>query len=131
MDYKGSRRKFLKTSVAAGTVCQALAAPGTSTEPNIYSRLGLRPVINGVGVVTHLGGSIMDPEVLQAMEEASHHFIDLVELQRKVGTRLAELLGVPAAMVTGGAASAITFAAAACLARGDKEKLQRLPDTSG
>jgi L-seryl-tRNA(Ser) seleniumtransferase len=34
-------------------------------------------------------------------------------------------------MVTGGAASAITFAAAACLAQGDKEKLRRLPDTSG
>ena len=73
----------------------------------------------------------MDPEVLQAMDEASRHFIDLIELQQKVGARLAELLGVPAAMVTGGAASAITFAAAACLAQGDKEKLRRLPDTSG
>jgi len=73
----------------------------------------------------------MDPEVLQAMDEASRHFIDLTELQRKVGARLAELLGVPAAMVTGGAASAITLAAAASLAQGDKEKLRRLPDTSG
>ena len=101
----------------AGTAYHALAAPGTSAETNIYTRLGLRPVINGVGVVTHLGGSIMDAEVLQAMDEASRHFIDLIELQRKVGARLAELLSVPAAMVTGGAASAITFAAAACLTR--------------
>src|SRR6478752_3124770 len=131
MHDKGSRRKFLKTSAVAATACQALAAPGTSPKTNIYSRLGLRPVINGVGVVTHLGGSIMDPEVLQGMDEASRHFIDLIELQQKVGARLAELLGVPAAMVTGGAASAITFAAAACLAQGDKEKLRRLPDSSG
>ena len=131
MHDKGSRRKFLKASAVAATACHALAAPGTSAKTNIYSRLGLRPVINGVGVVTHLGGSIMDPEVLQAMDEASRHFIDLIELQQKVGARLAELLGVPAAMVTGGAASAITFAAAACLAQGDKEKLRRLPDTSG
>jgi L-seryl-tRNA(Ser) seleniumtransferase len=125
MHDKGSRRTFLKTSAVAGTACHALAAPGTSAESNIYSRLGLRPVINGVGVVTHLGGSIMDPEVLQAMDEASRHFIDLIELQRKAGARLAELLGVPAAMVTGGAASAITFATAACVAQGDKEKLRR------
>src|ERR1044071_9435968 len=110
MHKQGSRRNFLKTSAVAGTACHAFARPGTSAETNIYSRLGLRPVINGVGVVTHLGGSIMDPEVLQAMDEASRHFVDLVELQRKVGARLAELLGVPAAMVTGGAASAITFA---------------------
>lgn len=131
MRNQGSRRKFLKTSAVAGAACPALAAPAPSAETNIYSRLGLRPVINGVGVVTHLGGSIMDHEVLQAMDEASRHFIDLSELQRKVGARLAELLGVPAAMVTGGAASAITFAAAACVAQGDKEKLRRLPDTSG
>src|SRR2546422_7146634 len=114
MHNKGSRRKFLKTSAVAGTACRVLAAPGAET--NIYSQLGIRPVINGVGVVTHLGGSIMAPEVLRAMDEASRHFIHLAELQTKVGARIAELLGVPAAMVTGGAASAITFGTAACVA---------------
>jgi len=130
MRNNGSRRKFLKTSAVAGTAGVALA-PAASAETNVYSRLGLRPLINGVGVVTHLGGSIMDPEVLKAMDEASRYFIDLNDLQRKVGVRLAELLGVPAVMVTGGAASAITFGAAACVAQGDKEKLRRLPDTTG
>src|SRR5687767_11960240 len=130
MPKKGSRRRFLKTSALAASASGAFVAPGTSAQTSIYSRLGLRPVINGVGVVTHLGGSIMDPEVLHAMDEASRHFIDLNELQRKVGARLAELLSVPAVMVTGGAASAITFGAAACVAQGDKEKLRRLPDTS-
>ena len=36
----------------------------------MYARLGIRPVINGVGVVTHLGGSLIHPEVSRAMEEA-------------------------------------------------------------
>ncbi|HUQ92525.1 MAG TPA: aminotransferase class V-fold PLP-dependent enzyme, partial [Bryobacteraceae bacterium] len=96
----------------------------------IYGRLGIRPVINGVGVVTHLGGSLMPPEVLDAMDQAAKHFVPLTELQKKVGARLAELLGAPAAMVTCGCASAITLGTAACVAMGDPEKLRRLPDTA-
>jgi L-seryl-tRNA(Ser) seleniumtransferase len=73
----------------------------------------------------------MPPEVVQAIEEASHHFVPLVELQNKVGARIAALLGVPAAMVTCGCASAITMGTVACVASGDPEKLRRLPDTTG
>src|SRR5687767_1419758 len=131
MKNKASRRRFLKSSAVVGATSSAFAAPGPSSKANIYSQLGLRPVINGVGVVTHLGGSIMAPEVIRAMDEASRHFINLSELQAKVGARIAELLGVPAAMVTGGAASAITLGTAACVTLGDKEKLRRLPDTTG
>ena len=97
----------------------------------IYDRLGVRPVINGMGVVTVLGGSIMPPEVVRAMDEASRSFVQLPDLQRKAGARIAELLRVPAAMITGGAASSITVATGACIARGEPEKLGRLPDTSG
>ena len=46
------------------------------------------------------GGSIMPPEVTQAMEEAAQYFVPLLELQRQAGARIAELVGVPAAMVT-------------------------------
>ena len=79
-------------------------------------------MINGVGTVTVLGGSIMPPEVVEAMVEASKHFIQLPELQKKVGERIAELLKVPAAMVSCGAASAITVATAACVAGGDPDQ---------
>ena len=99
---------------------------------SIYTdKLGMQPVINGVGTVTVLGGSIMPPEVVEAMVEASKHFIQLPALQKKVGERIAELLKVPAAMVSCGAASAITVATAACVAGGDRTKVGRLPDTSG
>ncbi len=122
-----TRRTFLQSSAAAPfAVTQAPAA----TRAGIYDRLGVRPVINGMGVVTVLGGSIMPPEVVSAMEEASRNFVQLPDLQRKVGARLAELLNVPGAMVTGGAASSITVATAACIARGEPDKLRRLPDTS-
>ena len=121
-----TRRTFLKSTAAAPLAAKAPAARNN----DVYERLGVRPIINGMGVVTVLGGSIMPPEVLRAMESASRNFVQLPELQRKVGTRIAELLKVPAAMVTGGAASSITVATAACVTRGQQEKLRRLPDTS-
>src|SRR5712692_1183204 len=134
MSHHSTRRKFLQTTAAATALG---AAPGRSAVPasvmdgGIYTRLGVRPVINGIGTVTVLGGSIMPPEVVRAMEEASKHFVSLPDLQKKVGAKIAELVGVPAAMVTAGAASAITVGTAACVAGGDPQKLRRLPDTSG
>jgi uncharacterized pyridoxal phosphate-dependent enzyme len=87
-------------------------------------------VINGMGTVTVLGGSLMPPEVVRAMAEASRHFVHLPDLQLKAGARIAELLGVPAAMVTSGAASAITVATAAAMTRGDAKRIAQLPDAT-
>jgi len=130
---KTSRRRLLQT--AALTPAVAAAAPAaklTATSPSSnYASLGIKPVINGVGVVTTLGGSIMPPEVITAMEEAGRFFIPLPELQKKVGARLAELLQAPAAMVTCGAASAISVGTAACLSQGDPAKLRQLPGRDG
>jgi L-seryl-tRNA(Ser) seleniumtransferase len=97
----------------------------------LYASLGVKPVINGVGVVTVLGGSIMPPEVIRAMEEASRYFIPLPDLEKRVGARIAELLQAPAAMVTCGAASAIAVGTAACLSQGDPAKLRQLPNREG
>lgn len=128
-----TRRRLLQT--AALSPAAAFAATSTtvtaSSASTLYASLGVKPVINGVGVVTVLGGSIMPPEVLRAMEEASRFFIPLPELEKKVGARLAELLQAPAAMVTCGAASAISVGTAACLSQGDPAKLQRLPNREG
>ena len=85
----------------------------------------------GSGTYTLIGGSIMPPEVVRAMAEASRHFVSIAELQAAVGARIAGLLGVPAAMVTAGAASAITVGTAACMTLGDPSALGRLPETTG
>jgi D-glucosaminate-6-phosphate ammonia-lyase len=98
---------------------------------SVYARLGVRPVINGMGTYTLLGGSIMPSEVVEAMAEAARHFVTMTELQQKAGASIAGLLGVPAAMVTAGTASAITVATAACITRGDDGALHRLPETGG
>src|SRR5271157_2577761 len=108
-----------------------LSPGGKTVSESVYARLDVRPVINGMGTYTLLGGSIMPPEVVAAMAEAARHFVTMTELRQKAGARLAGLLGVPAAMVTAGAASAITVATAACITRGDDEALQHLPETGG
>jgi len=95
---------------------------------SLYHRLGIRPVINGMGTYTALGGSLMPREVLDAMAEAACCFVPIAELQEKVGARIAELLGVPSAMVTAGAASAITVGTAACIARGCGGVLAQFPE---
>jgi uncharacterized pyridoxal phosphate-dependent enzyme len=68
---------------------------------------------------------------MRAMDEASRHFVYLPDLQQKAGARIAEVVGVPAAMITAGAASAITVATAATMTRGDAKAIAQLPDTTG
>ena len=109
----------------------AVAEPGDSAGSNIYERLGVRTHINAKGTYTYLTGSLLPPEVAQAMEEAAEHYVVLEELQRAVGERIARLLGVDAACVTSGAAGAMTLGVAACVAGSDPEKIKRLPDTTG
>jgi len=130
---KPSRRRLLQASALAPAA--AAAAPAviqTASSPSaLYASLGIKPVINGVGVVTVLGGSLMPPEVVQAMQDAGRYFIPLPELEKKVGARIAELLQAPAAMVTCGAASAISVGTAACLSEGNAAKLRQLPGREG
>jgi D-glucosaminate-6-phosphate ammonia-lyase len=98
---------------------------------HIYEQLGVRRVINAYEHLTRLGGSIMDPEVLAAMTEASQWYIDLDQLQERVGQRIAARIGVEAAYVTGGAAAGLLISAAACIAGTDPARITRLPDTRG
>src|SRR5215470_1492458 len=48
---------------------------------DIYARLGVKRRINAAGTLTRLGGSLMAPEVLEAMREASQASVDISELQ--------------------------------------------------
>lgn len=82
-----------------------------------YDSLGIRPLINANATLTKLGGSLMPPEVLRAMNEAANCFVDLPLLQRKVGERIAELTRNEAAYVTSGAAAGVMLAATACVLR--------------
>lgn len=97
----------------------------------IYDELGVRPLINASATLTRLGGSIMPREVVEAMVEASQHFVPLDELQRRVGERLAAMTQNEAAYVSSGAAAGIVLATAACIAGTDPKAITQLPDLTG
>jgi L-seryl-tRNA(Ser) seleniumtransferase len=129
-----SRRGLLKAGAGlalGGVLGEAAPAAGADERPSVYQALGLRHVINATGTVTNLGGSVMPPEVVAAWVDASRHFVNLLELQDRVGERIAQRIGVEAAMVTTGAAGALLLATAAVVTRGDAAAIRRLPDTAG
>src|SRR6476661_5219327 len=95
-----SRRSFIKlaaatpllTQIAARNLyAQAASAIGKDPRQNVYTRLGVRTVINCRGTWTYLSGSLEFPEVREAQVEAAQHFVNMLELQRAVGKRLSEL----------------------------------------
>jgi D-glucosaminate-6-phosphate ammonia-lyase len=97
----------------------------------IFDHLGVPPVINASGIYTDLGGSRLSPSIWAAMAEANDSFIDMVELLNRTGETIAGMLGVEAARITPGASAAIALGIGACLTRDDREKMERLPETSG
>jgi L-seryl-tRNA(Ser) seleniumtransferase len=98
---------------------------------DIYERLGVTKRVNGAGLLTRLGGSLMAPEVLDAMREAAGSFVDMAELQTRASAIIATHTGAEAGIVTTGAAAAMTLATAACLTRLEVARMERLPDTDG
>src|SRR6266513_521555 len=98
---------------------------------NPYLMLGVRPFINCCSVRTMQGGSLMLPQVREAMAEASRHFFNLDELMEAAGQRLAELTGAEWGIVTCGSAAAVALGTAACVAGNDPVKMLRLPFTDG
>src|SRR5437773_6762942 len=125
-----SRRAVLKTAgfAAAGLNAKpaAGAAPARAAGPDVYTRIGVQPFINCTATYTINGGSATLPQVIEAIEQASHYHVNLNELMEKAGDRLAELLQVEWGMVTAGAAASLTHATAGVLAGCDPEKMQRL-----
>ena len=99
--------------------------------PNIYDQIGIRPIINASGPTTRLSGGIMDPEVADAMREASQYCVDIAELQARASGIIAEITGAEAGYVTSGAAAGRLLGTAACVAGPDPGKMNRLPDTAG
>jgi uncharacterized pyridoxal phosphate-dependent enzyme len=134
-NFLASRRTFVRT-VAAAPMLASLAvkdliADVRGPKAKIYQRIGVRPLINARGTWTYLSGSLELPEVRQAKQEAAMYFVDMFELQRGVGKRLAELSGAESGIVTSGAAGAMAAATAACIAGSDPKNIWQLPDTTG
>jgi len=135
-----NRRSFMKYLAASPLLAQiaaqdlyakSAAAIGLPTQENVYTKLGIKTVINCRGTWTYLSGSLQFPEVRAAQTEASHYFVNMVELQKAAGRKLAELTGAESGMITSGAAGSMAASAAACMAGTDPAKIWQLPDTTG
>ncbi len=98
---------------------------------NVYERRGVRRIVSAAGPKTRLSGSIMPPQVVEAMAEASRSLVDMEYLQAKASDAIAKYTGAEAGLVTTGAAAGLTLATASCVTGLDIVKMERLPDTSG
>jgi L-seryl-tRNA(Ser) seleniumtransferase len=153
-----SRRSFLSTfSIAVGGLWSArnaqaagLLTGGPYTAPpgggasaissglgstgDIYAELGVVPVINGAGTYTVLGGSLMYPEVIEAMRLGNEKFVQINDLEVAAGKKMAELCKMPegyTGLVTGGAAAALLVGYAAILTGDNPQYIQQIPDLTG
>ena len=132
------RQMFLAGAIAGGagllsprSARAVTSLPVRGNGPDIYSLFGVKPFINCTSTYTINGGSAMLPEVIEAMNNAAFYPVNFDELMEGAGKRIAELLQVESAMVSSGAAGSMTCATLACVAGGDPEKMQQLPDTTG
>jgi seryl-tRNA(Sec) selenium transferase len=143
-----SRREVLKQSgmlsaLGAATAVSPLAAgaaalaepqakhtlparEGTDSE-NLFTRIGVRPIINGRGTFTIISGSRSLPQVKQAMYEASFYFVHLDEMMNGIGAQLGKLTGAEWGITTTGCEAAICLATIACIAGTNIEQCQALP----
>src|SRR6266436_1316256 len=97
----------------------------------IYESLGVRRIINAQGRYTILGGSLLSQDVINAMAEAARSYIDIYELQRQVGRRLAEATRNEAAYVCNGATAGLFLTTLACMTGTDSQAIARLPSLVG
>ena len=133
-----NRRKFLgrtrQTLMAGGLVAYGVSSgralaktPPAENGEDYYSKLGVIPFINAGGTFTTYSASLMPAEVNAAMTRAAHHYVNIEELHRAAGEYLARQLHCEGALVTAGAASAITLGTAACITHGNDQAILNLP----
>src|SRR5579862_6930581 len=120
-----SRRRFFRWASSLAAIvggaplvssAKTLSSPMDSPDgEDYYAKLGVPTIINAAGTYTTLTAACMPPEVLAAVQKSALHPVRLHELQRKAGEYIAQRLKCEGAVVTSGAAGAISLATAACL----------------
>ena len=138
MDSVGTRRRFLgwanwilAAGGAGGRTLRAADARQLTGGEDYYDKLGVAKIINAAGTYTALTASTMPPPVVAAIARASKHPVRLQELQKAAGEYLARQLRCEAALVTAGAASALTLGTAACMTVANKIAIHNIPTELG
>src|SRR5947209_13080466 len=105
---RATRRRFLTWGLATSAL-PAADLPRVAEGEDYYDKLGVTKIINAAGTYTALTASTMPPSVQAAVARAAKHPVRLAELQKAAGEYIARLLHCEAALVTAGAASALTL----------------------
>ena len=98
---------------------------------NFFKELGLRTFINAAGTYTSMTGSLMPKEVIEAIGYSADEYVNLDDLQDKVGERIAELLECEYATVSSGCFGAMSIGIAGVITGKDPKKVKQLPNTNG
>jgi len=128
-DFFGWSRGLLAAAGLASQTASLKAAPAPSVEEgeDYYDKLGVTKIINAAGTYTMFTASIMPPSVQAAVARAAKNPVRLRELQTKAGEYLAKRLRCEGALVTAGAASALTLGTAACMTVANKSAIHDMP----
>ena len=100
---------------------------------DIYAELGVTPLINIVGTVTVIGGSVMRPEVMELIRQGNQHFCIIDELEVAAGKWIAKLCKAPegyTGLVTGGCAAALVVGYSGMMTEDWEARLKMIPDMS-
>ena len=136
----GTRRKALKSLISIPFIGGVLSSNELLSYQNgnlvklnrdYFKELGIRTFINAAGTYTSMTGSLMPKEVIDAINYGSLEYVNLDELQDKVGERIAELLECEYATVSSGCFGAMSIAMAGVMSGKNPKKIKQLPDTTG
>ncbi|MEC7173463.1 MAG: aminotransferase class V-fold PLP-dependent enzyme [Bacteroidota bacterium] len=137
-----NRRKVLQSLAALPFAGSLFGANSLSAQTNsaavvsglrrdFFKELGLRTFINAAGTYTSMTGSLMPKEVIEAISYGANEYVNLDDLQDKVGERIAELLECEYATVSSGCFGAMSIGMAGILTGKDPKKVKQLPNTEG
>ena len=129
-DFFGWSRGLLGAAGLASQTVSLKAAPTPASVEegeDYYDKLGVTKIINAAGTYTMFTASIMPPPVQAAVARAAKYPVRLKDLQLKAGEYLAKRLRCEGAVVTAGAASALTLGTAACITVTNKSASHDIP----
>src|ERR1043166_4625521 len=130
-----TRREFLQQAAALGVSGGMAPNVADSFEPSeavdYYEKLGVAKIINAAGPYTVFTASIMPPEVQAAVAFAANHPVRLRDLQTAAGEYVARRVQCQAALISAGAASALTLGTAACMTVGNTQAAKDVPARIG
>jgi len=121
----------LASGLLMGTPIETLNGAPLPAGRDLFKELGLRTFINAAGNYTSMTASLMNDEVMQAIQSSSKEFVMLEDVQDTVGQKIADLCRAEAAMVTAGCWSALVLGTAGVLTGKDPKKVALLPKLEG